>query len=99
MENNNLSLHTTMYEKDWSKLLGCLNVTNRLSKEPVFGKLAALYTSLLEKSVSPRQAVHCLYAQLSTLGLLLPVPMGLGWRTCFLLILCHALRSIYATPK
>ena len=99
MENNNVSLQTAMTEKDWSKLVQNLNVTKRLSKESVFTKLAVLYTTLLGESVHPVQAVYFFYAQLAALGLFFPYTMGLGWRTCFLLILCHALRSIFMFKK
>ena len=99
MENNNLSLNTSITEKEWSKLVSSLNVTERLSKEAVFGKLAAVYTTLLGESVTSLQAVYFLYAQLAALGLFFPVTMGLGWRASFFLVLGHALRCIFNHKK
>ena len=99
MENNNVSLHTSMNEKEWSKLVNSMNMTEHLSKESVFGKLAAIYTALLEEPVSPLQAVYFFYAQLAAVGLFFPIQMGLGWRACFLLILGHALRSVFTCKK
>ena len=95
MENNDLGLHTSLNEKDWSKLLNQLNVTLHLSQESVFQKLAILYSELLDENVSSLQAVYFFYAQLAALGFFFPAQIGAGWRTCFLLIFCHAIRCAF----
>ncbi len=61
-------------------------VTLWLAQTRVAVRLSRLYTSLLEERVTPRQAVYYFYAQLSAIGVLSPVGVGLGWRLLFLLL-------------
>lgn len=99
MENNDLTLDTSLSQKEGSKLVEFLNLTVLLCKQSVFRKLASVYSEALDEHISPRQAVYFFYAQMATCGLFLPFELGSGWRVSFLLIIVYALRSIYARKR
>lgn len=99
MENNNLTLDTSLSQKEWSKLVEYLNLTAHLCKQSVFRKLASVYSEALGEHISPHQAVYFFYAQMATCGLFMPFELGSGWRVSFLLVIVYALRRIYAKNR
>lgn len=96
----NKSNITYSYEPHFSltNLLASIpSVNTWLSRKQLFIRLAALYSFMLEESVTPMQAVHVFYAQLAAAGILLPMPIGIGWRACFFVL--FAMSAAKAFPK
>lgn len=62
-------------------------VTEALSRTAWIRATARFYAYLMDEEVTPLQATYYLYAQLLTLGILLPYAMGEGWRVAMLMAL------------
>lgn len=66
---------------------------SRLERLTVVRRLAALYSFLLEETVTPRRALRLLHAQTAILMFIFPVSMSLGLRALLLLWVALACRS------
>ncbi|MGM9688316.1 MAG: hypothetical protein ACI3YD_04625 [Alloprevotella sp.] len=93
MEKNGMALNRTSSRSGFAplSLIDCL--TERLEQTRLMNRLAALYSDLLDSKVSSRQAVYYLYAQLLLTLLLSPLPLGLGWRACLLILFIGAAKN------
>ena len=90
MEKNGMALNRTSSNTGFTplSLIDCL--TERLEQTKLMNRLAALYSALLDTKVSSRQAVYYLYAQCLLTLILSPLPFGLGWRACLLMLFIGA---------
>lgn len=92
MQKKEMTLPASKNEIRFFELLSLTSITSRLELLSIFHRLAAIYSFLLEKEVTPRQAVYYFYAQITLTVVLLPCSIGIGWRLFFLTLFCQALR-------
>lgn len=65
-------------------------ITSWLAASKPMQRAAKLYTLMLDETVTPRQAVYYLYAQIAAVGVFLPADLNAGWRACAFLLFCRA---------
>lgn len=99
MQKNELTLGTPKAELSLLSLLSLTAITARLQQTSLMKRLAELYSGLIDETVTPLQAVYALYAQLSLLAALSPLPLSAGWRACFLLLFVIALKCFVEKMK
>lgn len=99
MQKNELTLRAAKAETSFTLRLSLAALTATLELQPLFHRLAKLYSEMLDDEVTALQAVYYFYAQIMALLTLLPVTMNLGWRACFLTLFCVAVSKANKQPQ
>lgn len=84
---------TTRQAFDLFAFLSLTTLTTWLCTTRFVKAASRLFSALLEERVTLRQTVYYLYAQVMVLATLAPVPWPMGWRACWFVLFCLAVRE------